>query len=145
MPLSVSKPTFTFFKLLDCSACEQFQSQLFERLVNDPDVLNAVNLDEVVFGRDADGTVYSLEDNYPDFVKAVTFAPYLWLAPPYDERLGYHLEKDTMSNPSLNLRLNGKAFSYRRDTTYEKMKNWLLLSAKAMTKSTVTDRLSRRS
>jgi len=129
MPLSVSKPTFTFFKLQGCSACDQFQRQFFERLVKDPEVLRAVNIDEVMFGRGADGEDYSLRENYPDFADKVTYAPFLWLAQAYDESRGYHLDPATMFDTTLNLRLNGEQFPYRRDTTYEGLKAWLLKGA----------------
>lgn len=128
MPLSVSKPTFIFFKLQGCSACDQFQRQIFEQLVRDTEVLRVVNIDEVVFGRGSDGEEGSLSENYPDFVDKIKYAPFLWLAPAYDEELGYHLNSKTMFNKNLNLRIDGEQFPYRPDTTYQGLKNWLIKS-----------------
>jgi len=130
MPSTASKPTLTFFKLLNCSACTQFENQIFNQLIQDQEVLKVVNVDQVVFGRDADGTHYDLRDEYPDFVDKVKYAPYLWLSRPYDETKGHHLNASTMNNPSVNTRLNGEAFAYRVDTTYENFKDWILNTAR---------------
>lgn len=129
MAHTASKPTFTFFKMIGCGACNQFQREIFDRLVKDPEILQAVNVDEVIFGRDEHGNVYDLLEDYPDFASKVRYAPFLWLSQPYDEMTGYHLRPETMNNPTMNLRLNGQEFSYRRDTTYEGLKKWILTNA----------------
>jgi hypothetical protein len=125
----MAKPAFTFFKLLNCSACQHFEAKFFQRLIEDNEVRNAVYLDRVVFGREPDGTVLTLEEQYSDLEPKIQYAPYLWLSQPYDESTGYHLDPATRNDPALNTRLNGKEFSFRQDTTYEDVKHWILAEA----------------
>jgi hypothetical protein len=123
-----TKPTFTFFKMLGCGACDQFDTQLFIRLVKDPDILGTVNLEQVTFGHDGQ-TIYDLNVEFPDLADKIRYAPFLWLSHPYDEKLGYHLVEGIKDNPKLNLRLIGQEFTYRADTTYEILKGWILQTA----------------
>jgi hypothetical protein len=127
--LNMAKPIFTFFKLLNCPACEHFEAQFFQRLIADTEIRNAVNLDQVIFGRDRDGTILTLEEEYPDLATNIRYAPYLWLSQPYDETTGYHLNPSTQHNRLLNTRLNGMEFSFQQSTTYEEIKRWILEGA----------------
>lgn len=117
------RPTLIYFKLFGCPACEYFDREFFRLLVNDVDVLQAVNIDEVTFGRGQDYE-YVLDELYPDF--DVKYAPFIWLAAPYDETKGYHLNPATMRDPKLNTRLNGQEYQLTDASTYGTLKNWIL-------------------
>lgn len=126
MPLNAALPTFTFFKMINCPACEHFNDMFFDQLINDTEVRRVVNLDQVTFGRKGDND-YTLETQYPDF--DINYAPYLWLSAPYDEKAGYHLDTQTMFNRELNKRRNGVEFPFLRNTTYQGLKQWILENA----------------
>ena len=126
----MAKPTLYFFKMIGCGACTQFETQMFQQLINDPEVRKTIAIEQVVFGRDAQGNEYSLVPEFPDFQSKVQYAPYVWLARPYDESQGYHLQSTTMNDKSLNTRQDGQEYSYRRDSTYPEFRNWVLQNAK---------------
>lgn len=124
------KPTFYFMKMNGCSACVQFDQQMFQQLLKDPEVRQAVTLEQVVFGRGDDGVVYSLDDEFPDFRQQITYAPYLWLGRGYDESQGYHLRSETMHDKKRNLRQDGVLYSYRMESTYPELREWILSNAR---------------
>lgn len=127
MPLDSSKPTFMFFAMSGCNACTQFK-KLWSRLIKDSEVKAVVNLDRIEFGF-KDGVEYELESAYPDF--NIEYAPYLWLAKPYDESNGHHLNPATMHDKKKNTRQNGELFGFRGNTTYSGLKKWILEHATA--------------
>ena len=104
---------------------------MLSRLTEDPQVRNAVNIERVSFGRDPEtGEIYDLTPEFPDFQDKIQYAPFLWLAQPYDESTGHHLNPTTMRNPKLNTRQNGKEFSMEPTTTYENLRSWILGNAR---------------
>lgn len=121
-----ARPTFTFFKLIGCGACDYFDREFFQRLITDPAVTSVINIDQVTFGRDGQHE-YVLQEDYPDF--EINYAPYLWLSAPYDESSEYHLDPVTMHNPNLNRRQHGFEYRFSSATTYPVLKQWLLTHA----------------
>lgn len=115
-----SKPTFYFFKMIGCPACVRF-NEYFQRLVQDPEVRQAVGLEMIEFGQG-----YSLSDEFPDFQEKIKYAPFLWLARSYDESTGYHLQPETMTDKSLNTRQDGQEYHMEEDPSYEGLKSWIL-------------------
>jgi hypothetical protein len=136
----VDKPTLYFMKMEGCGACAQFEEQMFQRLIQDPEVRTVVALERVVFGRDAQGHEYSLDSEFPDFSARVQYAPYIWLGRAYDESSGYHLNPATMNNKALNLRQDGQEYRYRVNTTYPELKNWILQGARRLSGSSYRGR-----
>ena len=133
------KPVFWFCKLFKCQACTLFEGHLFSRLLQDPVVRQAVVLEQVTFGQNSEtGETYHLESEFPDFASKISYAPYLWLAKPYDESQGYHLNPSTMNNKTLNTRLQGKEYVYGPTSTYEELRNWLLTNARSLSSNAST-------
>ena len=99
----MSVPTFYFFKMFGCGACNVF-APIFDRLTQDPDLRRLVVLERVEFGHDSTtGQRYDLSD-YPQFASRVQYAPFLWL--------GTHD--------------SGQELRFTRGTTAESVKAWIL-------------------
>jgi len=131
-----SKPSLLFFTMLGCPHCTNFKV-LFDQATQDPEVRALVQLEEVSFGyHREEHAVYSLEEEFPDLASKVEYAPFIWLHAPYDEKDGHHLSSQKQ-DPQVNKRLQGKQYQYRKTSTYQDFKEWILKESKQFRTSAV--------